>query len=360
MQYNISGKRVGSRAVHLAVIACCLAASILILKYALAWVAPFIAAIIIARFTEPIAALLQRVPRLPRAAASGIAVAFVFSVIIAVFAFIAARIITELTVFARALPAHAARVTDWIAGLSERADAMLAGSSPEIKVYIESAINGLTGAVKALPSKASSSILSGLSSAAQAAPRTILFILTTMVATFFVSAGKGEFAAFTAKQIPRKYKLLADEIKAAMQGAVGGYLKAELMLSAVTYAELSILFLVLRIDFAMLIALLVTLIDLLPMIGIGAVMLPWSIFSFASNDFFKAILLLAGFVLMIVVRNILEPRLLGRRLGIQPLAALAAMYIGFRAAGVPGMIFLPVFILVIKRLNDKGVVNVWR
>jgi len=96
------------------------------------------------------------------------------------------------------------------------------------------------------------------------------------------------------------------------------------------------------------------------MIGTGTVLIPWGIFAFMSGDFYKGVILHSGFGLIMIVRNILEPKLLGKKLGLQSLAALAAMYLGFKISGVAGMIVSPMILLIIKRLNDRGVISIWK
>ena len=102
------------------------------------------------------------------------------------------------------------------------------------------------------------------------------------------------------------------------------------------------------------------LVDALPVFGTGTVLLPWALVTFLSGDWKLALGLLALYGLVSLVRSLLEPKLVGDKVGLPPLAALFAMYLGFKALGVPGMILAPLAAIFVKRLHDSGVIKLWR
>ena len=107
-------------------------------------------------------------------------------------------------------------------------------------------------------------------------------------------------------------------------------------------------------------AALVALVDALPVFGTGTVLLPWALFSLLSGDWKLAIGLAVLYGLVSAVRSLLEPRLVGQKAGLPPLAALFAMYVGFRALGLWGMILSPLAAIFLKQLHDSGVFRLWR
>jgi predicted PurR-regulated permease PerM len=97
-----------------------------------------------------------------------------------------------------------------------------------------------------------------------------------------------------------------------------------------------------------------------PALGVGIVLVPWGAISLLGGDAVRGITLLIAFVVIQLLRNILEPKLIGAQLGLPAIATLIAMYVGFCTAGVLGMAMYPMALLVVKRLNDKGMVRIWK
>ena len=144
----------------------------------------------------------------------------------------------------------------------------------------------------------------------------------------------------------------AKKIKESAWLAAVGYLRAYLILMLVTFLILLVGFLILRVDYALLLAALFALLDFLPVIGIEILLLPWGIFLLFSGNFPLGIGLLLLYGLLTLVRQILEPRLVGQSLGLHPLLALGAMYAGLQLFGFLGLMLLPGALLILR--------NVWK
>lgn len=123
---------------------------------------------------------------------------------------------------------------------------------------------------------------------------------------------------------------------------VGGmYLRSYLTLMGITFAEMLVGLSLLRVGYALLLALLIALVDLLPVLGVGTVLIPWSLVSFVTGDIARGVGLLVLWGISLAVRQFLEPRLIGRGLGIHPCLTLVAMYAGLRLFGIIGMLLCP-------------------
>ena len=116
-----------------------------------------------------------------------------------------------------------------------------------------------------------------------------------------------------------------------------------------TFGEVAVGLLVLRVDLALLAAGLAALVDALPIFGAGTVLVPWALWSLLDGDWPLALGLLILYGVVTLVRTLLEPKLVGKRVGLHPLAALAAMYVGFQVFGVAGMILAPLGAVVGKQ-----------
>ena len=119
-------------------------------------------------------------------------------------------------------------------------------------------------------------------------------------------------------------------------------------------------FFLLKLPYAGLLALLIAFIDALPILGAGAVLLPWALFSFLLGQKGLALGLGLLYAVMLLVRSLLEPRIVGAQLGLDPFVTLLCIYFGFRIAGFAGMFILPVVVLTTFKLREWGYVSLER
>ena len=101
-------------------------------------------------------------------------------------------------------------------------------------------------------------------------------------------------------------------------------------------------------------------IDALPVLGTGTVLIPWALIALAAGQPVRAVTLLAVYGVVSLVRSFLEPKLVGRQLGLHPLATLMAMYVGFSCIGIPGMLLFPMALLVLRQLDASGSLRLWK
>ena len=136
----------------------------------------------------------------------------------------------------------------------------------------------------------------------------------------------------------------------AMRDIFRRYIKAYGILLAMTFALLLVGFWTLRVEYAFLLAFLIALADLLPVIGVGTVLIPWGIVMLLQKQFYLGFGLLILYLVISLVRQVAEPKVLGKSLGLHPLLTLFATYVGFTLFGLLGMILAPVAALLAKRL----------
>ena len=135
-------------------------------------------------------------------------------------------------------------------------------------------------------------------------------------------------------------------------------MKAQIYLIMITFGELVIGFIVIRVKYAGIIAAITALIDSLPVFGVGTVLIPWSIVSLVIGKTALGAELAVLYVVISVVRNIMEPKIIGKQVGLHPLVTLLAMVVGVSLFGAAGVFALPIGIAVAKQLDDNGVINI--
>lgn len=183
---------------------------------------------------------------------------------------------------------------------------------------------------------------------AVAVPKIFIFTAVLLLATYFICVKRNELEMAVFGIIPRKIKPDIKIIKKCLKKALGGYVSAQLILMCITFALLFAAFLVLRIKYAFLTAALTAFVDALPIFGSGTVLIPWAAVNLLKGEYLKAAYLFGIYLIVMIVRQILEPKIVGSRLGTDPLMTLFAMFAGFKLAGIFGMILAPVITIIIK------------
>ncbi len=174
------------------------------------------------------------------------------------------------------------------------------------------------------------------------------------------SASYPALCRFFLAQLPEAWQEKSRRLWHSLRNSVGRYFRVQLILMGVVFALLTAAFCMLGVRYAVAIAAVTAAIDALPVFGSGLVLLPWAAFSLLTGDFPLGIGLALAYGAVTVVRNCLQVKLLGTQLGLHPLASLLAVYVGWRAMGVWGMVVLPIAAVTVQQLNDEGVIHLWK
>ncbi|MDF2922995.1 MAG: permease [Paenibacillaceae bacterium] len=192
-------------------------------------------------------------------------------------------------------------------------------------------------------------------------PTLATVIIVALLAAFFISNDwkklKGKLEKWTPGFIARPTAIIWSNL----QKALFGYLRAQLILISITALFVIIGLLILRVEYAITIGLLIGLVDLMPYLGTGAVMVPWIIFAFIQNNYYLGIGLSILYGIILVARQILEPKVLATSIGLDALPTLISMYVGLKLFGFMGLIIGPVSLILLMTFYRSGVFNdVWR
>ena len=140
---------------------------------------------------------------------------------------------------------------------------------------------------------------------------------------------------------------------------IGKYLYSYAIILFITFIELSILFTIAKVNRPVLIAFAVALFDIMPIVGTSTVMIPWMIIDIVTKNYKQAIILAIGFIIMQIVRQFTEPRVVGKRVGLNPVLALICMYVGLRRFGILGMFGIPITLVVLIEMHKAGLINLY-
>lgn len=232
----------------------------------------------------------------------------------------------------------------------------------EIMNIAQNSFQEFLGTVSTWAKELLTSVLNGITSI----PTVVIYIVITLLSLYFICTDKIYMVDQLEHHFPRKWvKKLAMHIKEITK-VLGGYLKAEAILVLVSFF-ISVVGLYLlkfagfNLPFPLLAALIIGFVDALPIFGSGTVMIPWAILCAIDGDIKLGIAILVLWIIMSIVRQFMEPRLVSKQIGIHPIFTLIAMYTGFKLIGVFGMLIGPIVLIVLKNifgsLIDKGVVK---
>lgn len=197
-------------------------------------------------------------------------------------------------------------------------------------------------------------------------PTIAIYVVITILSLYFICTDKIYILDFAEHHMPRSWiRKVGKHIREITQ-SLGAYLKAEIILVFVSFiislAGLYIfMFIGLDVKYPLLIALVTAFVDALPILGSGTVMVPWAIVSALDGNINLGISIVILWIIMCIVRQFLEPKVVSNKLGIHPIFTLIAMYTGFKLIGVLGMLIGPIVLIIIKSifstLIEQGIVK---
>ena len=186
-------------------------------------------------------------------------------------------------------------------------------------------------------------------------PNAATVLIFSLLATFFISKDWNKLVAFTGRMMPEKAKRSSKTVFADLKKALFGFLRAQLTLISITTVIILIGLLILRVDYAITIALLMGIVDIIPYLGTGAIFVPWIIYEIIAGDMGLAIGLGVLYIIVLAQRQIMEPKILSTNIGLDPLATLIALFVGFKTIGFLGLIVGPVTLVIISTLHRANV-----
>jgi sporulation integral membrane protein YtvI len=325
----------------------------------LPWTAPLLAAWALAALLEPAVGFLTR-QGWRRGAAAGLCTLAALGLLLWGLAALLFRGLNAAAELTKALPGAMEAFSLRLEALEKLAEAHIRAAPAPAAQLLEKSLSALANSAAALPGQLSRALVALLSRTAQASPDTLLFLVTAALGTYFISASYPPVHAFLLAQLPDALRRRASGLGADLKSGFGGLLRAQLLLMLLCFFELLAAFLLLGIRSAFILAAVTAAVDALPVFGSGVVLLPWALYCLLLGNSGRGIGLLITWGLAELVRNAAQAKLLGDQIGLNPLASLLSVYVGWRVAGVGGMLLFPLGIYALIRLNDRGVVRLWK
>lgn len=314
---------------------------------------PLIVAWIVAMIANPIIHFLEKRIKIMRKHGSALVIILVLAALIAAFYGLAVLVASQFSSWVTELPEVYDSVTQNLQHLFQSlhqkynmipADVKLAFDQREnvLDDYIQKAIDGLLKMVN-------SGSLSKVSSFASSLMDFLVYAILTILASYFMTVEKDHFTKLLQEKTPAGVQRIWDKIRKIFIRAIGGYFKAHFQIMIVIFFITVIPFAFMGISYSGLLAVVIAIVDFLPFFGAGTVLVPWAVYRLVTGSYTYAVILFVIYVVVLVVRQLLEPKLIGDNIGMSPFETLVFMLIGYRLAGVLGLIIgIPVGMILIE------------
>lgn len=324
---------------------------------------PFIIAMIIAFLMNPLVTFFEKKAHLPRGLAVFVSLLLIFLIFAGLITLLVTEIISGTNYLAGVIPEHIETIVDYIETLiatkiiplynqttamfntldQDQQDTIL----KNIQNIGESITTGVSGFIQAF--------LKNIPAIIGWFPTTVTALLFTLLGTFFISKDYDRFGRMTGNVLPNKLFSGAKRLFRDLKRALFGFIRAQFTLVSLTTVTILIGFLILGVKYSITIALICGLVDIIPYLGTGTIFIPWIIFEFISGNTSLAIGLSVLYIIVVVQRQLIEPKVLSSSIGLDPLATLIALFIGFKLIGFLGLIAGPVTLVIFNTLQRAHV-----
>ncbi len=323
------------------------------LRYALPLIFPFVLAWCVSLGVRPMAKRISQRFGISRKICSAVLLTFLLSGAIVILSLCVRRLLQEFQQLLERLISigESSEMTqiDWFGWLTSKMDFLRRlEMGDRFSIFRDRFNTAVSESLKAALTSLSANLPRAVATFAGAVPSVFLATVVTVIAGFYFCAAEKPFGAGEFNFLPASVQKQIPVWKARMKRISWRYLRAYLLLLLLTFAQLFLGFILFRVEYALLLALLVALVDLLPILGVGTVLVPWAIVALLQHDLYRGIGLLILYLLVTVLRQFLEPRLLGKSLGLSPLLTLFSTWVGWQLFGILGMLIAPFLALAIK------------
>lgn len=315
---------------------------------------PFLLALVIALFLEPVIVLFMKVTRLGRMVSVTIVCTFFTLVVLGLVYLIGFKIISEFTTFLKNLPDYVAQANLIIQDTVLKTQVLYDQLPDDVVTQLQSGTDaGMSALIDGL-SALSRSVLN----LAAVIPNLFIFFIVFIVALYLTCFSLNTFQGSFLSLFEQSSRDKVAEVLLNLRNSIFGFLRAQTIISGLTYLVALIGLLILNVDYAMAIALLIIIVDILPILGTGSVLVPWAIFSLAVGNSFVGIGLIVLFLVITVFRRMIEPKILGDSIGIGSLSTLISLYVGFELVGVIGIFLGPIVVIIYQAMRKVGLLKI--
>ncbi len=355
----------------------------LALQYILPLVMPFVIAFVIASLVQPITRFINKIVKfIPKKLLAGLFILIFYGTIGVGVVYLCIWLVRELVMFVEGVPDFIMETTAMIESATQEDIANFFSGLPvwmgkPLEQFTMSIAEDVPGKLVEYAQNFKDQLLPAIGDIGTNTvgaiiklildiPGVVVVVIVTIIATFFIGIDYDNLTELIMKAFPKRARPTVEKVKRYAADTVAGLLKTYILLMTLTFAELALGFsainligksLGIEIEYVVLLALLIAIVDILPVLGVGAVLIPWGIIDFIIGEWQMGLMVLVLYIFITLLRNYLEPKIIGTKYGMHPLITLIAIYVGGQLFGVIGIFALPLTCIILKRLYDVGAIK---
>ena len=331
--------------------------AVYVLPKAIVFFMPFVIGYIIAWIAGPVVHFLEKKIKIRRKMGSAVTIILVIGLVVFLSYVLGVQLIRMLIGFIRDLPAMWQGLENDIKQIGERFSDIFIKFPKEVQDVINGIATNTSELAAETIGKISSPTINAVGNFAKRLPAIIIGLVMCLLSSYFFVAGRNEFSEKLRNAIPEGIWKRLQMIKRSVSKAVGGYFKAQCKIEVWIYLLLVIGLFILKVEYTPLIAFGIAIMDFLPFLGTGTILIPWAIVKLLNSEYQVAIGLLIIWGVTQIVRQIIQPKYVGESAGIAPLPTLFLLYIGYKMGSVIGMIVAVPLGIILLTMYQEGVFN---
>lgn len=327
---------------------------VFVLPWFLQFFWPFVVAAVIAAIANPLVRFLEKKMKIRRKAGSVFVIVLTIGAVAAACYGIVYVLVAQVIGFFTSAPDMWTKVSGSIKSLSDEMTHRYALLPKGTRQFFENLGEDIYDSLSSIGSSIGERAAQSAGNGVKNAPLILIGIIMCVLASYLFVAEREQIGKYVSAFIPVHLRERFMIVAGTMKSAVGGYFKAQFKIMGVVYIVLFVGFLVLGIQYAFLIALLVAFLDFLPFFGTGAVMWPWALFAVLQKDYKFAIGMMVVWGLSQLVRQLIQPKLVGESIGMPAIPTLILLYVGFRVGGALGLVLAVPIGMIVYNLYKAG------
>lgn len=329
-------------------------------RYLLPVLMPFLVAFVLAFLIQRPAAWIARRLRAPKGRLSVLLLVLVYVAVFGVAFSGGGRVFAVIREFVIDVPDIYRRdILPLLNYVLEGVAENLSEADPFVSAQIENSLQQAVQSIGQMVSGLSVTLLQMVSEFITGVPSVLIRVVLTVITSFYICSDYDRILAALWRLLPDRWQNLCRDIKQYGLNMIRVYIRSYSLLFLLTFTELTIGFLIFQIPHSLLVAVLIAIFDILPVLGTGGVLIPWAVILAVIGNYPLAAGILILYVIITVVRNSVEPRIVGKQIGFHPLLTLIAMFTGVSLAGLPGLILLPMAVMIFVNMEKNGAIHIF-
>lgn len=315
---------------------------------------PFVIGWILSVIAGPLVTFLEKKLKIMKRLGSAITIILVLALCIGLIYLIISQIWEEISVLIRNFPSMYHDLERGLSQIGAQGNTLFERFPEQIQNSWATLMNNLDDTASSLIGRIGEPTIEVAGNVAKRIPSVLIGTIVAFVSAYFFIADKENLGEWVKKVVPKsitsRLLLVGENLKYAM----GGYFKAQFKIMGVVFAILLVGFTLMQIRFSILLAIVIAFLDFLPFFGTGTALIPWAIYKFLVGDYKMVAALVILYGVTQLVRQLIQPKLVGDSMGLNPLYTLFLLYLGYRVGSVLGMIFAVPIGLILLNLYRAG------